>query len=248
MKKFLTCIACALAMTIAMPTSSFGADKKKEKKAKKKAEWVLPELTGNEGFDTYLLKCDTLNTKIKSYCDSIEFFEMAEITVSDETGEKDIQYAIVNEAGELRSSNKAFKQNMDIILAYPLIAADITGLAAYTATATASLPSLGMKALSYGKYVKSGPSIIGDGFQEMKKIYKKARGQAKQIKALKEGKIDEIPAIQAEINGGDVEAGAATLRKIEMSKADFEKQLNIIKKVDEENAGALEQNIPETYV
>lgn len=247
MKKLFTLIACAIAMGMMMPSTAF-AGKKKEKKEKKPYEWVMPELTGNESFDEYLLKCDTMYNQIRSYCDSIVFYEIAEITVIDENGEKDIKYQVVDEAGNLRSSNLAFKQNLDLVMAYPEIALDMTSMAAYTASATAALPSLGLNALSYGKYVKAGPKIIGMGGSEMKKIYKKARAQAKQIKALKAGKIDEVKALQAEVNGGDVEAGAASLRTLEMNKADYEEQFGKIQAEDNAAGDIIDQDIPEEAI
>lgn len=247
MKKFFALIACAIAFCMVMPTMVY-AEKKKAKKEKKPYVWVMPELSGNSDFDEYLLKCDTLYSKIQSYCDSIVFYEIAEITVIDENGEKDTKYQVVDEAGTLRSSNLAFQQNLNLVMAYPGIALEMTEMAALTATATATLPSLGLKALAYGKYIKAGPKIIGLGGTEMKKIYKKARAQAKQIKALKKGKIDEVKALQAQVKGGDVEAGAASLRTLEMSKADYEAQFGKLTEEDAKVGDVVDQDIPEEEI
>lgn len=242
MKKLSLILICLIAAGIMMPTEANAQKKKKEFK------WALPELTGDASFDEYLLKCDTLYNNIKSYCNNIEFYEVAEITVIDENGEKDTQYQVVDKDGNLRSSNKAFQQNMDLIMAYPQIALDMTGMAVYTTSATAALPGLGMKALSYGKYLKAGPNIIKMGGSEMKKIYKKARAQAKQIKALKQGKIDEVKALQAEVNGGDVNAGTASLRAIEMNKANYEEQFGKITAEDNEIGNVTDNDIPEDTI
>lgn len=231
MKKLFMILMGAIALGIVLPQQACAA-KKKEKKEKKAYEWVLPELTGDKNFDEYLLKCDTMYNNIRTYCDSIVFYEVAEIHVIDESGEKDIRYHVVDSAGNLRSANKAFMQNLDLVMAYPQIALDMTLMATYTATATAALPGLGLKALSYGKYVKAGPKIIELGGKEMKKIYKRARSQAKQIKALKAGKIDDVKALNAEVNAGDVEAGAATMRVIEKQKKDYEVEFGKITKED----------------
>ncbi len=233
MKKLFMILMCAMALGMVLPQEA-NAAKKKEKKEKKAFEWVMPELTGNENFDIYLLKCDTMYNRITHYTDSITFYDVAEIHVIDEKGEKDIRYHVVDAEGNLRSANKAFQQNMDIILAYPQIALDMTLIATYTAGATAALPGLGIKALSYGKYVKVGPKIVSMGGATMKTIYKKARAQAKQIKALKAGKIDDVKALNAEVNAGNVDAGAATIRVIEKQKKDYEAEFGKITKEDNE--------------
>ena len=110
MKKLSLILICLLAAGIMMPTEVNAQKKKKEFK------WALPELTGDASFDEYLLKCDTLYNNIKGYCNNIEFYEVAEITVIDENGEKDTQYQVVDKDGNLRSSNKAFQQTMDLII------------------------------------------------------------------------------------------------------------------------------------
>lgn len=242
MKKLFMMFLCVMALGIVLPQQACAA-KKKEKKEKKAYEWVLPELTGDKSFDEYLLKCDTMYNTISHYRDSITFYEVAEIHVLDETGEKDIRYHVVDSAGNLRSANKAFQQNLDIVLAYPQIALDMTLIATYTASATASLPGLGLKALSYGKYLKAGPKIVELGGKEMKTIYKQARTQAKQIKALKEGKIDDVKALNAKMKADSVDAGVASMRVIEKSKKDYEKQFAIIQNEDKNNP--VKGNLPD---
>ncbi|MGN1263093.1 MAG: hypothetical protein ACI4TW_03565 [Prevotella sp.] len=241
-KYFLALVLCLISLGMIMPTEANAQKKKKEFK------WTLPELTGNANFDEYLLKCDTLYNNIQNYCNNIVFYDVAEITVIDENGEKDIKYQVVDKDGNLRSSNKAFQQNMNLIMAYPDIALDMTNMALYTTSATAALPGLGMKSLSYGKYLKAGPNIISLGGDEMKKIYKKARAQAKQIKALKQGKIDEVKALQAEVDGGDVNAGTASLRAIEMNKANYEEQFGKIEMEDNQVGDVTSADIPEEAI
>lgn len=244
MKRLISFVICIVALSMIIPQE---ANAQKKKKEKKPFVWVLPELTGNDSFDEYLLKCDTLNTRIHQYCDNITFYEVAEIHVIDENGEKEINYHVVDSLGNLRSSNKAFIQNLNLILAYPSLASEMALMAACTASATTALPSLGLKAMSYGKYLKAGPKIIEKGGVEMKKIYKKARTQAKQIKALKAGKIDDVKALNAEINTSDMEAGTATMRVIEMQKTDYEAEFSKITKEDEENP-VTQDDIPEEEV
>ncbi|MCM1515632.1 MAG: hypothetical protein NC080_04340 [Paraprevotella sp.] len=254
--KLLSFVMCFLCMEMLMPMISYannGDDDKKEKKEKKKKEkkpyvWEMPKLTGVQTFDDYLLLCDTMNTKIKKYSEDIVFYEVAEIHVKDENGEEDIRYCVVDSAGNLRSSNLALAQNMDIVFAYPGLALDATNLTLATTNASMALASAPLLSLSHGKYLKAGPILTGRAFKEMKVIYKRARAQAKQIKALKAGKIDEVKALNAEVNAGDVEASAASLRVIEKSKTDYDSQLAEATNVDAEHKSVEEVEIPEETV
>lgn len=239
MKKLLTFIALSMCLGLIIPTQASTFVDKKEKKEKKKKEkkpyvWVMPALTGNKDFDDYLKLCDDLNNKIVAYSDSIVFYEVAEVHVIDESGEKDIQYHVVDSAGNLRSANKAFQQNFDLIMAYPLIALDMTNLGLASTSASLALTDLGLKTISYSKYLKAGPILIGRGGKEMKDIYMRARNQAKQIKALKEGKIDDVKALNAEINASEVEAGTASIRVIEKQKTDYNTELEKVTQEDSE--------------
>lgn len=252
MKKLLAFIALFMCLGLIIPTqASTFIDKKEKKEKKKKAKkpyvWVMPALTGNKDFDDYLKLCDDLNNKIVAYSDSIVFYEVAEIHVIDESGEKDIQYHVVDSAGNLRSANKAFQQNFDLVMAYPLIALDMTNLGLASTSASLALTDLGLNAISYGKYIKAGPILIGRGGKEMKEIYKRARAQAKQIKALKEGKIDDVKALNAEVNASDVEAGTASMRVIEMQKSDYDSELEKVTQEDNETPVSNEE-IPEEVV
>lgn len=252
MKKVFSVIICALALCVMIPQQAEAA-KKKDKK-EKKVEWVMPALTGNADVDNYLLKVDTLYNKITSYSKSITFYEMAEIVVKDENGQEEKFYQIVDKDGNLRSSNLAFQQNMDIILAYPNLALDVTnGLLDVTTAevgALAAVPSLlidlgPLKAAPYKKYITSGLSTVKTAWDEGKTIYKRARAQAKQIKALKAGKIDDVVALNAEVNAGAVDAGSASMRQVTMSKADYEAQFGKITAEDSANPVNTDQDIPE---
>lgn len=252
MKKLLTFVALSMCLGLIAPVQANNfVDKKEKKEKKKKAKkpyvWVMPALTGNKDFDDYLKLCDDLNNKIVAYSDSIVFYEVAEVHVIDESGEKDIQYHVVDSAGNLRSANKAFQQNFDLVMAYPLIALDMTNLGLASTSASLALADLGLNAISYGKYIKAGPILIGRGGKEMKEIYKRARAQAKQIKALKEGKIDDVKALNAEVNASDVEAGTASMRVIEMQKSDYDSELEKVTQEDNETPVSNEE-IPEEVV
>lgn len=160
---------------------------KKDKKEKSKFVWELPELTGNESFDTYLLTCDTLYSRIQAYNDSIVYYKVIQTDSGqkDDTGKPLYEYAIVDDEGNVRNTGRALLQYTDFILTGTNITLDCASLSLHTASATLALPSLGLKALSYGKYVKSGPRIVGMGAQEIKEIVTSCKAQAKAIRALK---------------------------------------------------------------
>ena len=241
MKKIITLILCAVAMGMNMPQTAQAA--KKPKKESKPYEWKMPALTGNKDFDEYLLKCDTIYGRITNYCENITFYQMRPIVVTEngQEGEEEIerQWCMVDTTTQtLRSSSMAFKQNLDLILSYPAIIMDMSGLAVHTTSATAALPSLGLKSVSYAKHLKAGPKMIAEGGKEMKQIYKAARTQAKQIKDLKAGKVDDDYARNAEVEAANVDAGNASMatlistKPIYMNKSSFEQQMGEIKKQD----------------
>lgn len=254
--RILSVIMCALCFGILMPAVSYAnnaGDDKKEKKEKKKKEkkpyvWTMPKLTGDKSFDDYLLLCDTMNTKIKKYCEDITFYEVAKIAIKNDDGEIEYQYCIVDSAGNLRGANLAFAQNMEIIMAYPGLLLDMTNLTLATTTATTALAGNPMLGLTHGKYLKAGPVLVGRAGKEMKVIYKKARAQAKMIKALKAGQTDELEALNAEMNAGDVEVGNASIRVIEKTRADYNAQLVVANEEDAANPSATETPIPTEVV
>jgi hypothetical protein len=233
MKNIITILLCALAIGFVLPQQAQAA--KKDKKEKKPYVWEMPKLTENKEFDEYLLKCDTMNTRIRQYCENITFYEVAAIETTDDKGEQEVFYQVVDSANQVRSANKAFLQNMDLVLSGASILADMTLMATYTASATSALPSLGMKALSYGKYLKAGPKMIDYGMKEIKEITTKARSQAKDIKKLKKGVTDDFKARYAEVKTGNVEAGNVGIRVIQMSKSDYQAQYAKATKEDKEN-------------
>ena len=84
----------------------------------------------------------------------------------------------------------------------------------------------------------------------MKKIYKAARQQARQIKDLKAGKVDDDYARNAMVDASAVDAGNGSMaalistNPIYMDKATYEKQAGEIQKQDDENP-IKDDDIPE---
>ncbi len=193
MKRFINFMFLLMAIAIVAPTAVQAQKKKKEKKPKKEFVWEMPELTKNAEFDEYLLSCDTLNTRIREYCDGIVFYEVKKIQETDENGNvlkdengnpKEI-YAVVDSANHIRGSKEAIFQYANMILSGTNIILDMANIALLTTSATTALPSLGMKSFSYAKYLKAGPNIVKLGTQEIKEIVTKCREQSKDIRAYK---------------------------------------------------------------
>ena len=67
------------------------------------------------------------------------------------------------------------------------------------------------------------------------------------IKTLKEGKIDDVKALHAEVIAGSIDAGTASLKVIEMKKADYETAFEKITKEDNENP-ITSNEIPEEVI
>ena len=182
----------ALALCVTMPLSALAQDKKKkEKTTKEKKEWVweMPEkLSGNDVVDKYLLTCDSLNTQVRQFADSIVYYKVAKKEVgTDENGLPVYEYQVVDNNNVIRSKSLAFSQYVQIGKAGSQLVLAITKLGTRTASATAALPKLGLNALSYGKYVKAGPKLISAATSELKGIMSNCADQRKQIRALKKG-------------------------------------------------------------
>ena len=209
MKKLFTVLLLALTMGVVLPQQAFAQDSKKEKKEKKKSKpfvWEMPELTGNETFDNYLKTCDTLYHRIRSYSDSIVFYKVKKGVVTDKkTGEQKEVMGVFDEEGNLRSSGKALLQYAELTLQGTSLLGDLAVITTSTAAASTALPSLGMKALSYGKYVKAGPKIVQMGTDEVGEIVKMTRTQAKEIRALRKGYNEEGQLKDASIDPSNID-------------------------------------------
>ncbi len=200
MKKLVTIILGMLALAIIYPSQGFAQKEKTEKKKKEKKEWTweMPELTGNKEFDDYLKLCDTLNWRIQSYTDSITFYHVVKIRQTNpETGEllvdevgnpiEEIRVIEGDPEGEynMRGTKEALAQNAAIIMTGMNILLDAALVTTSTANATLALPSLGLKALSYAKYVKAGPKMASYALKEIKELNELCKEQRKQIRAIK---------------------------------------------------------------
>ncbi len=186
MKKLIMLLACLFAFTAA--TTLQAQDKKKEKKEKERKEyvWEMPKLTGNADFDKYLLKCDTVYNRIKTYSDSIDAYHVVLDYDIDAQGDTIFIPKVVDDQGRARGTSLAAMQYFQYFTTGTSLLADIVSITALTATATTALPSLGvMKAVSYGKYVKAGPKIVQMGTREINDILSDVKKQRKMIRNIR---------------------------------------------------------------
>ena len=237
-------IASLLVIFVMLAPCGILAGEKREKKEKKKKEyvWKLPKLTKNEDFDKYLLTCDTLNTKIQVYNDSIVYYKVVQTDTGekDDTGKALYQYAVVDDKGNARNTGKVILQYADLILTGTNIVLDCANLSLLTVSATAALPSLGLGAFSYGKYIKAGPVIVGKGAKEIKEIIASSKTQAKAIRALKnsssnKGENQDVVMISSEVPEG--------IEIIEKTKEEMDELVNNSVKEDTEGADQIDDSV-----
>lgn len=190
MKKLNCMLAALLAVLVMMPTSMNAQDNKKKKKAKKEFVWDWDHVkSGNKDVDDYLMACDTLWNDITQYQENITAYEYKEDTLK-----LDDKYYIIawmqTKDNALLTKAAANWQLVESVTSGISIVTSSVQIAAQTATATMALPSLGLKAFSYGKYVKAGPMIIGKAGKEIKEIVLLRKEQMNKWKAMRQDAID----------------------------------------------------------
>lgn len=190
MKKLQLIGTLLLSVLMLAPATMNAQDKKKKKKAKKEFVWDWNhEKSGNETVDEYLLACDTLWNDITKYQENITSYLMKEDTIMVD-GKIYTMAHMETAEGSLLTKGAANWQLVESIGTGVTIVANSVQIAAQTASATMALPSLGLKALSYGKYVKAGPNIIAKGGKEIKEIVVMRKMQMSKWKAMRKDAID----------------------------------------------------------
>lgn len=158
--------------------------------AQKKYKWNWDgEKSGNETVDEYLLACDTLWNEIQSYQNDINLFEFKEQIV--EINGKTYQVVhLEDNQGNIFTKATANWQLFQSIMSGASIVLSSVQIGLQTASATLALPQLGLKAFSFGKYVKAGPKIISLGAKEIKGIVQQRKYQWGLWQQVKAGAVD----------------------------------------------------------
>ena len=167
------------------------AAKDKKQKKELKWDWDGKTLSGNAEIDTYLKKIDTLYNKVNTYKDGIESYTMAPPTqfTLEDGNTYEICY-MTNKEGQLVTRGTVNWQCVQAIMQGTNIVLDMTNAGLLSAGAALALPNLGLKALSFSKYVKGGPAVISAGTKAIKDVRKK---WIKNSQRWKEVKQDAVP-------------------------------------------------------
>ncbi len=236
-------------MILVLPQSS-RADKKEKKKEKKPYEWVMPNLSGNEDMDKYLLACDTMFNQVKTYKEGITFYEVKKIQITDENGAvvtdengnpKEV-YAVVDENNTIRGAGEALAQYLQMTLAGTNLILDMTNIGLLTTTAGLALPKLGLGAITYGKYIKAGPKLIGMASSEIKGIVKDCRAQARNIRAYKKNFSEKGELLDPQVDLSNLDGtNLADVPTVQKPQAEYEKEI-LSAAEEDKNAAAVDDD------
>lgn len=191
MKTLSKVMIALMAMLMMVPMGVTAQKKEKKKKEKKAYEWKMPEqLSGDATIDEYLLSCDTLWNKVQSYTENMTTYIYKVDTLWNVNGAHYIMAHMETTGGQYLTRSAANWQLVEAITTGAEIVLDATNIGLQTASATMSLPNLGLKALSYAKYVKAGPNIIAKAGKEIKELASFRRSQWQSWKAMKTDAVD----------------------------------------------------------
>ncbi len=183
MKKF---VFIALAMlTLGSQVQVAAQKKEKVKKEKKELKWEWDGTkSNNETIDKYLVSIDSLYNRVVSYRDSINAYEYKDtmITVG---GENYLFAYMLNPEGKYVTRGQVNWQCAQALMEGVNLVLDMTNAGLESANAALALPSLGLNALKFGKYVKGGPAVIAQGVKTVKMIRGTWIGNSKQWKEMK---------------------------------------------------------------
>lgn len=177
-----------MAVFVAAPNAV--SAKENKKKEKKKYEWDWDKTkSGNEYVDNYLLAVDTVWYQMQKLDGLVDTYSYKEDTIC-----VNRKYYV---AAHMEDSKGCYVtrgtvnwQFVETTMTSANIVLAATAIGLQTATATTALPQLGLKAFSYGKYIKAGPKILGFATTGVKDVWKKTRAQSKRWLAMKRDSVD----------------------------------------------------------
>ena len=173
------------------------AAKDKKQKKELKWDWDGKTFSGNAEIDTYLKKIDTLYNKVNTYKDDIESYTMAPPTqfTLDDGKTYEICY-MTNKDGQLVTRGTVNWQCVQAIMQGTNIVLDMTNAGLLSAGAALALPNLGLKALSFSKYVKGGPAVISAGTKAIKDVRKKWIKNSQRWKEVKQDAVSNAKSLK----------------------------------------------------
>ena len=168
MKKFMF-IALAM-LTLGSQVQIAAEKKEKAKKEKKELKWEWDGTkSNNETIDKYLVTIDSLYNRVLSYRDSINAYELKD-TVITVNGVDYIFAYMLNPEGKYVTRGQVNWQCAQALMEGVNLVLDMTNAGLESANAALALPSLGLNAFKFGKYVKGGPAVIAQGVKTIKTI------------------------------------------------------------------------------
>jgi len=225
MKRIFIMMAMAIVMGAVLPTTANAADKK-EKKEKKAWKWEMPKkMSGDADLDLYLRTCDTLNTRVTSYLDSVTFYSVKVVNVKNDDGTIVQRRCVVDEDGHIRGSNEALAQYIAMTNSGLGLLNDLLKITAQTTSATAAIAGNPLLALSYGKYLKAGPKIAIEGGKTMKELMKRMNEQKKAIRKYKKDYTEAGELRDPTTDASAIDASYPDSEPITKTSAEFDKEL-----------------------
>ena len=230
MKKILSLMALAMIFGALAPQALYAGKKDKKQQTdatpKKTWKWEMPsKMTGIKDFDHYLLQCDSLNTRLVSYMDSVTFYSVRVINVQQKDGSVVTRRCVVDEEGTIRGTGEALLQYVDMTMTGTEILADMAAITAETAVATASLTEDPLIAFSHGKYLKAGPKLVAEGGKTIKALLKRMNEQKKEIRQYKKDYSESGEAKDPTIDPAKIDSNYSNNEPITKTSEEVDKEL-----------------------
>lgn len=183
MKKFMFIALAVLTLGSQVQIAAQKKEKSKKEKEELKWEWDGTK-SNNETIDKYLVTIDSLYNRVLSYRDSINAYEYKDtmITIG---GENYIFAYMLNPEGQYVTRGQVNWQCAQALMEGVNLVLDLTNAGLGSVNAALALPSLGLNALKFGKYVKGGPAVITQGVKMVKIIRGTWIGNSKHWKEMK---------------------------------------------------------------
>lgn len=234
MKSLIKGIVIFLALVMAVPVATNAKSEKKEKKA---YQWNWDQKTsGVKEVDDYLLSVDSIWYQMQEVNGLVDGYTYKEDTLKFANGKYYVAAYMVNTKGEYVTRSAINWQFATVSLNSVEIVSKATLVAAQTVSATAALPQLGLKALSYGKYVKGGPNVIAMATTGIKRIWGISVAQAKRWNAMKKDAIQDPTALGIELNdkGKELLNKCMYVKEIKETSPEYQQIVETLSKKSEE--------------
>ena len=186
MKKILIIALALFTLGTALQAATMA---KKDKKEKKELKWEWDgTLSGDTVIDNYLRNIDTLYRNVIEYRETITAYDFRTDTL-EINGKHYVLAYMLNKDGNFVTRGTVNWQCAQAVMNAVNIALDMTNASLSSATAALALPGLGLKAFSFGKYVKGGPAVIAQGLKTVKTMRGQWLDNSRTWKDLKKGAI-----------------------------------------------------------